>query len=227
MVIGIDIGSSIEEALTDVATFVPLLIFALVVLVVGWFIARLIRKLFHTLLKRVNFDGIVDRSGLGGYIERAGFPDSGALVAKIVYYFIMLIVLQLAISVFGDSPVQEVFNEFVAFIPKLIVALIIIVLTGAIANVVKDLVAPSVAHLSFGATLVTAVGALIWFIGGFAALDQLQVAQDIVDTLFEYSVGALFLILVIKFGIGGIWAARDRFWPGVYDKLDGERKTTA
>ena len=53
-------------------------------------------------------------------------------------------------------------------------------------------------------------------IGVFAALDQIEVATDIVNTLFTTIVGALGFILVIKFGVGGIWAARDRFWPAVY-----------
>ena len=64
---------------------------------------------------------------------------------------------------------------------------------------------------------------MIWFVGGFAALDQLAIAEDVVDTLFQYSVGAFFLILVIKFGIGGIWSARDRFWPGVYDRFEADK----
>jgi len=52
-----------------------------------------------------------------------------------------------------------------------------------------------------------------------AALDQVEIASDIVDTLFTVVLSSLAGILVIKFGIGGIWAARDRFWPGVYDKV--------
>ena len=62
----------------------------------------------------------------------------------------------------------------------------------------------------------------IWLIGGFAALDQLQVAKDVVDTLFETIVYSLGFIIVIKFGVGGIWAARDRFWPAVYDQVASE-----
>ena len=53
----------------------------------------------------------------------------------------------------------------------------------------------------------------------FAALDTVQVAEDVVDTLFQVIVASLGAILVIKFGVGGVWAARDRFWPAVYNKV--------
>ena len=78
---------------------------------------------------------------------------------------------------------------------------------------------PAVAHLSAGALLKKLAFVAIWLIGGFAALDQLQVASDIVDTLFQTIVWSLGLIIVIQFGVGGIWAARDRFWPAVYDQV--------
>ena len=102
------------------------------------------------------------------------------------------------------------------------VALIIVVLTGAVANAVRGFVAPAVSHLDYG-NIITQVATIgIWVIGGFAALDQIEIAQDIVDTLFTTVMASLGAILVIKFGVGGVWAARDRFWPGVYDRFSSE-----
>lgn len=225
MLAEIDFDESLQQTIDDVTTFVPKLVAALIIFVIGWFVARFIRKVVQRLLTRLNFDGLVDRSGLGGYVERAGYPDSGVLLAKILYWGLMLIVLKLTIGVFGENPVQEALDGLVAFIPKVFVAIVIIVITGAVANVVRELVAGAVNHLSYDKTIVGFVGGVIWFIGGFAALDQLQVAEDVVDTLFQYSVGAFFLILVIKFGIGGIWAARDRFWPAVYDRLESDAQS--
>ena len=223
MLAAIDFDESIQQTLDDVATFVPKLVGAIVIFLVGWFIARTIRRLAHGLLTRVNFDGVVDRSGLGAYVERAGYPDSGALLAKIVYWGLMLIVLKLTIGVFGENPVQDALDDMIDYIPSVFVAIVIVVLTGAVANIVRELVGAAVSHLSYDRTIVSFVGAVIWFVGGFAALDQLAIAEDVVDTLFQYSVGAFFLILVIKFGIGGIWSARDRFWPGVYDRFEADK----
>ncbi len=217
--LAVSFTEGIEDAWSDVAAFVPKLVGALAILLIGWFIAKAIRKLVHRVLTRVGFDGLVDRSGLGGYIERAGWADSGLLLAKIVYFAVMIIVLQLAIGAFGDTAVQDVLNDLLAFIPKVFVALIIVVLTGAVANAVRGFVAPAVSHLDYGNIITQVVTIGIWVIGGFAALDQIEIAQDIVDTLFTTVMASLGAILVIKFGVGGIWAARDRFWPGVYDRF--------
>jgi hypothetical protein len=209
----------IEDAWSDLAGFAPKLIAALVVLVVGWFVARVVRKVIEKVLVKIKFDQYVDKAGIGAPVERAGYPDSGKLLAKLIYYMIMLTVLQLAIGVFGDSAVNEAFDGLIAFIPKLFIALIIVVITGVVATTVRSLVEPAVSHLGAGPLLAKAAFVAIWVIGGFAAFDQLDVASDTVDTLFQTVTYSLGLILVIKFGVGGVWAARDRFWPAVYDSV--------
>lgn len=220
---GIDFAGALTDAFGDLFAFIPKIIGFLIIFVIGWFIAKIVRKVVHKVLQKVGFDKVVDKAGMGAYVERAGFADSGMLLAKIVYAFIMLIVLQLALGAFGPTnPLLELLNTFISYIPKLFVAIILIVITGAVANMVKDLVRPSVSHLGHGGMLVTAIGAFIWYIGGFMAINQLEIAADIVNTLFTMITSAAVFILVIKFGIGGIPAARDRFWPKVYDKFEGQ-----
>jgi hypothetical protein len=113
----------------------------------------------------------------------------------------------------------------IAFIPKLIVAIIIVVVTGLVANAVRNMLQPALAQVEHGELLTKLAVGAIWMIGIFAAIDQIQFAEDIVDTLFTAIVGSLSANLVLKFGIGGIWAARDRFWPNVYDRLAGADTT--
>ena len=225
--LAVEWSRGIEDAWSDLAAFAPKLIAAVIVLVVGWFIARVIRKVVEKVLTKIKFDQYVDKAGIGAPIERAGYPDSGKLLAKLIYYMIMLTVLQLAIGVFGDSAVNEAFDGLIAFIPKLFIAIIIVVITGVVATTVRSLVEPAVSHLGVGPLLAKAAFVAIWVIGGFAAFDQLEVASDTVDTLFQTVTYSLGLILVIKFGVGGIWAARDRFWPAVYDGVANTRTETA
>jgi flagellar biosynthesis protein FliQ len=220
--LAIDWSQGIEDAWSDLAGFLPKLIAALVVFIVGWFIARIIRKVIARVLKKINFDQYVDKAGIGAPVARAGYPDSGELLAKLIYYGVMLVVLQLTVSVFGDTAVNEALDGLIAFIPKLFIALIIVVITGAVANTVRSLVEAAVSHLDAGPFVARVAFVAIWVIGGFAAFDQLDVASDTVDTLFQTVAYSLGLILVIKFGVGGIWAARDRFWPHVYDSISGQ-----
>lgn len=221
LAIDIDFGSSITDAFTDLASFVPKLIAFLLILVIGMFIAKFIRRLIVKLLAKIRFDSYIDKAGIGAPLERAGFADSGRFVAQIFYLLIGLLVLKLSLSAFGDNAISDALDDLVAFIPKLIVAGIIIIVTGLVANAVGDMLRPAVSHLSYGPLLARVIGGAIWMVGIFAALDQIQFAQDIVDTLFTAIVGSLSAILIIKFGVGGIWSARDHFWPKVYEKVSG------
>ncbi|MEL6890221.1 MAG: hypothetical protein AAFP84_01390 [Actinomycetota bacterium] len=220
--LAIEWSQGLEDAWSDVATFVPKLAGAIVVFLIGWFVARIIRKIVVRVLNKVGFDRYVDQAGIGAPIERAGYPNSVDLIGKIVYFGLMLLVLQLTVGVFGDTAISEAIDDMVAFLPKLVVAIVIVIITGVIANAVRELIAPAVAHLGSGELLKKAAFVAIWLIGGFAALDQLEVAADVVDTLFQTIVYSLGFIIVIKFGVGGIWAARDRFWPAVYDQVASE-----
>jgi hypothetical protein len=209
----IDWQTPLESAWQDVVAFVPRLIGFLLILLIGRIVAGIIRTLITKGLELIRFDAAMDRAGFGAPLERAGFADSGRFVALLIYYAILLLVLQMALGVFGPNPVQDALTAIVAFIPNIVVALAILVITGLIANVVRDLLEPAYANVTVGHLLRQGVTAAIWIIGGFAALDQLRVAENIVETLFTAIVGSLAAILVIKFGVGGIWAARDRFWP--------------
>ena len=218
----VDWRGAISDGLSSIGTFVPKLVIFILVLIIGRFVAGFIKKLIERGLRMIKFDDMVDRAGIGGPLERAGYADSGRFVAKLIYYLIMLLVLQMALQPFGDNAISDALNDMVNFIPKAIVAIAIVIITGLVANAVRDIVSPMLTDLSFGGTLSKIIVGAIWGIGGFAALDQLGFAQDIVDTVFTAIVSSLSLILILKFGIGGIWSARDRFWPAVYNSVAGE-----
>lgn len=227
MTLAIDFGESFQTMFDDVAAFIPKLVAALAILIIGWMIAKFIFRLIAKALGKVGVDRLVDRSGLGGPLERAGYPDSGVFLAKIIYWMIMLVVVQMAVNALDITAIKDLLDQLIAWIPKLFVALIILFVTGAVANFVKNLVGGLTATQSWGNLATSAATAGIWFLGGTAALETTGIANGIVNTLFTAVMSALVFILVIKFGVGGIWAARDRFWPGVYDKLGSATATGA
>ena len=216
-----DITDSFSNVISSFIEFIPGLVAAIVLLLVGKFVSGFIAGLFKKLLDAVKFDRVVDRSGLGAYVERAGYPDSAALLAKIVGWIIMLIFVQLAVSSLGIDSIEELVNTFVSWIPNVIIAIILIVITGAAANIARDVLAPSVANVAAGSLILRVVNAMIWIFGGILAFNQLGFGQEIVQQLWNALTTGLVAIIVIKFGVGGIWAARDRFWPRVYDSVEG------
>ncbi|MCP3855182.1 MAG: hypothetical protein GY713_19485 [Actinomycetia bacterium] len=226
LALDLSLSDSLQQSLDDLGAFLPKLIGAIVIFLVGWFIARVIQRVLHAALTRLNVDALVDRSGLGGPLERAGYADSGLLLARIVYWGLMLIVLQLTFDTLNITEVNDVLDDFVAFVPRLLVAIIILFVVGALANWLRELLSGVTSEFEWG-NLVTNVGvAGVWLIGVFAALDQLKIAENIVQTTFTIFMGSIGAIVVIKFGVGGIWAARDRFWPAVYDRVGSATRST-
>lgn len=209
----------IEGAWADLVAFAPKLIGAIIVFVVGWFVARIIRTAIHQALVKVRFDAAVDRAGLGAPLERAGFADSALLLAKIFYWAVMILVLQLAIDTFGDSAIQSALDDLVGFLPKLFIAIVIVVISGAIASRVGELVRGTLGGESYGNTLARLASGSVWLVGIFAALNQIEIAQQILTTLFTAIVATLGVVIAIMFGVGGIKAAQEEFWPKVFARF--------
>jgi len=218
---GVSWSSGVEDAWANVAAFVPKLLGAVAVLVIGLLVSRALRRVVESAARGLRLDRLVERSGLGGFLEKAGFGDAAAVLGRLTYYGLVLLTLQMSIDVLGESRIQDALSSLVGFLPQLAVALVIAVVTGVIATRVREVVGRSLRALSYGAPLATAAFAATWVVGGFAALNQLQIANEILTTLFQATVYTVALILVIKFGIGGVACARDRFWPRVYDKVQG------
>jgi hypothetical protein len=225
-VAAIEWSQGIQDSWSKVAAFVPKLIGFLIVLFIGTIVAKTIRKVAERVLAAAKVDKIVDRSGLGKSLRQSGIVSTSALVVKVLYFGLMLLVLQLAIGALGPSPIADALNSMLAYVPKIIVAIIIVMLTGVVADKVGEIVGSVTAKQSSGRLMKQIAVGTIWVIGGFAALDQIQVARSVVDTLFRTLATSLGAILVIKFGVGGVWAARDRFWPRVYDAVGATAPAT-
>jgi hypothetical protein len=220
---GIDIVDSLQTGITDFFAglfgFLPNLIGFLLILFIGWRVARIIESVANRLFGMLKLDQYLDRAGIGGPLERAGYADSGRFVAKIVYYTVMLLVIKLAFGALDILALNEPFDQLIEWIPKALVALVLVVVGGLVANVVRELVSGLTTGQSYSNLVTNAAGIGIWLLFGLAALDQAEVASDLVDTVTTAIFASLSLVLVIKFGVGGVWAARDRFWPMVYDGL--------
>jgi Conserved TM helix len=207
----------IEDAWSKLATFAPKLIGCLVVFIIGLIVAKVLRRIVTRILSAAKVDSLVNRSGFGATLQRNSIGSPSELIAKVIYIGLVLLVVQLAMGALGPNPVSAALLSMIAFVPKIAVALIIVFVTGIVADKVGDVVRQVTGEQSYGTAVKKVAVAAIWLIGGFAALDQIEVARNVVDTLFKTLVSSLGAIVVIKFGVGGVWAARDRFWPKVYD----------
>jgi hypothetical protein len=214
-------SNGVENAWSDVATFIPKLAVFLLVLVVGYLVARVLAKATDRALERVGFDRAVEQGAVRRALSRSQY-DASDLVAKVVFYGLMLLVLQLAFSVFGTNPVSELITDVVRYVPKVLVAIVIVVIAAAVAAAAKDLVSNSLGGLAYGRTLGTVASAAIVTVGVFAALSELEVAPMIVNGLFYAILAVVVGSAVVAIGGGGIQPMRQR-WERTLARYDEEK----
>jgi hypothetical protein len=208
------------DAWASIATFIPKFVAFLLILLIGYFVAKAIAKAVDAVLERVGFDRAVERGGVGRALARSQYDASGFL-SKLVFYVIMLFVLQLAFGMFGPNPVSELIAGVVAYLPNVFAAVLIVVIGSAIAAAVKELVEASLGGLSYGRGLAIGASTAILVITIFAALDQLNIAENIVTGLFYALLAIVVGASVIAIGGGGI-KTMQRYWDRVADRADRE-----
>jgi hypothetical protein len=131
--------------------------------------------------------------------------DASGLLANIVKWFVRLIVLVVAFDALGLPAVSQVLQQFLLWIPNLVVAVIVLVIAGLAANALGNLVRGSTASAGLGNPdlLATIARVMVWGFGIVVAVNQIGVAQELVNTLFMAFVGALALAAGLAFGLGG------------------------
>ncbi|MFI6923196.1 hypothetical protein ACIBIZ_24845 [Nonomuraea spiralis] len=215
-----NIGQGLTDAWRQVATFVPRFVAFVVILIIGWMVAKALQKLVDKILERVGFDRAVQRSGVQRWLERSRY-DASSLLAKLVYYAILLITLQIAFSVFGPNPISALLTGVVAWLPRAVVAIVIIVIAGAIARAVRDLIDGALGGLSYGRWLSIAAAVFIWALGIIAALNQIGVATTVTTPVLITVLATIGAILAIGLG-GGLVRPMQQRWERWIGRIEAE-----
>ncbi|CAB4900845.1 hypothetical protein AYK61_26300 [Rhodococcus sp. SBT000017] len=213
-------SEALNNALSTIAEFVPKLLLFLVILVIGIVLAKAIGKALSAILERVGFDRAVERGGVKKALENSKY-DASDVVSKIIYYALVLFVLQLAFGVFPANPISVLLSQIIAFLPRLIVAIIIIVVASAIAAAVRELISNSLGGLSYGKTLANIASVFILGFGVIAALNQIGVATTVTTPILIAVLATLGGILVVGVG-GGLVQPMAKRWEGYLTKAEDE-----
>lgn len=215
---------NLSTALTDlwrsVALFVPKLVAFLLILLIGWFVAKAIGKAVDKVLERVGFDRAVERGGIKKALAKSQYDASG-IVGKLVYYALLLFVLQLAFGVFGPNPISELITGVIAFLPKAIVAIIIVVVASAIAAAVRELIANTLGGLSYGKVLANIASVFILGLGIIAALNQVGIATTVTTPVLIAVLATVAGILIVGVG-GGLVRPMQSRWEQYLETMSHE-----
>jgi hypothetical protein len=199
---------SVTAALTALLTFIPALIGALIILVLGWFLSGVIGRLVTTLLQKIGFERAASSSGISRFIHLTGADGAmtaSRIMGELVKWFIRLIFIEMAAEALHLSAITTLVNSIILFIPNLIVALVVVMIGVLVANFIAGIVRGGAAEAGFKSPNLLASVARYAIIG-FAvlvALNQIGIAATLVNTLFIGLVGAVALALGLAFGLGG------------------------
>jgi hypothetical protein len=194
----------------SLALFLPRMVTTLAIIAVGWLIAMLIRTLVRGLLGWLRINVAAERFGVAPLLRTADLPPADALIGAIVFWLVWIGFLISGIDVLGFESLQGLLESFWAFVPRLILAVIILIIGFVVANFAwrATLLAAVNARVPSPRVLSGAVRWLILILAGAMALEQIAVARTVVLTAFAIAFGALSLAVAIAFGLGGQGIAR-------------------
>lgn len=203
---------SLRSFLTQLGGYLPRLLGALIILFVGWVVARWIRTRVGKVLKAVRFDEVSKKSGIDEVLRQGGVSlTMNGVIAGLIYWLIMLITLLAAIDSLGLAVASDVLNQVVLYLPNVVVAVLILIFGALFGNLIRGIVGTYLVNAQVGgAKVISAIAhyAILIFAAS-VALVQLGIGRELVTSAFQIAFGALCLALALAFGLGGRdWASR-------------------
>jgi len=215
-------GDKFRNGFEGFFDFLPNLIGFLAVLVIGYFVAKIVARAIARLLERSGLDRRLTEGQGGQYIAKLTRSPS-RLLGRLAFWALFLGVIALAVSVLGIAALTAFVGAILAYIPNVIAALLIFLVAGAVAAGVAALVARTMGETPTGRVLATVVPGLVMAIAIFMILNQLQIAPAIVTITYAALIGALALAAALAFGLGGRDVAA-RMLEGAYVKGQQSRE---
>jgi hypothetical protein len=200
----VEISDSLQRGLDEFIAFLPRLVGCLIILLIGWLIARAVKMLLVKALQGVGIDRALTSGSAGPYVARV-MPDArpSELIGTIAFWFLFLGVIAIAVSQLGIQALDNFVQAIAAYLPNIAVAILIFVLAGAIAAAVSGLVSRTLGGTATGKIAGAAAPILIMGIATFMILDELNIAPAIVEITYIALLGSVALGMAIAFGLGG------------------------
>ena len=216
---------SFQNLWVGVLNFVPNLVIAIIILVLGWLVGVLFGRAIWQVFKSLKVDDALRRAGFESFVQRGGIElDSGAFIGGLVKWFVIVIFLVAALDVLGLSQVNFFLQEVVlGYLPSVIAAALVLLVAGVIGDITGRVVVT--AAKTAGVESAHFAGAVakwaIWIFAILVALSHLGIAAAFSQTLFTGVVIAVSLALGLSFGLGGQEAA-SRFIERLRGEMSGK-----
>jgi hypothetical protein len=190
--------------------FLPRVLAMLSIVLVGWLLALVMAFLTRKVLGWIRLERLSERTGTAELLKRAELPPANRLAGTVVFWLVFVGFLLSGLDALGFQGVEGLFSDFVRFIPRLIVGVLVLLVGFLVANFAwrACLLAGVNANLAGARLLAGGVRVLIVVLTAAMALDQIGIARGVVLTAFAIGFGAVMLAVAIAFGIAGAGLAR-------------------
>jgi small-conductance mechanosensitive channel len=213
----------LQDALSAFLSFIPQLIGALIILLVGYVVAKALQAIVGRVLEGIGFDRWMERGGIKQFFDRADTEHTPhSILGRLVFWFVFIIAITMAADALGIPQVSAVLAQLIAYIPSIIAAILILILAALLANFLSSIVRGAtgsdiLASVARYAIIVYAV---------FAAVTQLGIAVELTAPTFLIVLGAVALAAAIAFGLGSREVAQDII-EKAYNRRDEVQDGTA
>lgn len=206
------VTDAVNDVIARLANFLPNLVGAVLILIVGWVVAVVLEQLVEKVLRMINVQRLFERARIEDLVQKTGSKrDTVGLLSSLVKWIIYLAAFMAAADVLSLDAITSFLNQVLAYAPNVIASVAILLVGGILAQFLSEVVrgAVSAASLSYAGFLSGLTRWSIWIFAILTALFQLGVAQAIIQTLFTGLVAALAIAIGLAFGLGGQKSAAD------------------
>jgi hypothetical protein len=197
---------SSQQFLNAIAISLPRILGAILILIIGWIIAKLLKRGLIKLLYLVKFNYLTEKTGIDKFLKEGGAKlNSIGIIGTLFYWILMLIVLIATLNSLNLTAASTLFNEIMMYFPNIIVAIVILIIGIYLARMASQITKTSlkgmkektsglISQIAFIAIIILTI---------FITLGQLNIATEIVTSAFSIIFGAICLALALAFGLGG------------------------
>ncbi|RPI06525.1 MAG: hypothetical protein EHM64_02600 [Ignavibacteriae bacterium] len=209
---------SLQSLWEQLVQFLPQLVIGVLVLIIGWVLARLLRRVIIFILKFVRINTLSEKAGIEDFLLKGGAQYSTVnILANLIYWFLLFGLTLAVLHSLGLNAAKELFNRILLYMPNVVAAILVVIFGSLLAKLVRGATFTYLTNIRIaGAEFISTITYwAIIFLVVFIALQQLSIGGQVLISAFEIAFGGLCLALAIAFGLAGKeWATQilEKLW---------------
>src|SRR6185437_2861515 len=214
------LAQSYQQVVRTFAELLPRLAVMVIIIIIGFVIALLLKRIFRWILSLTKLDRLSEQSGASHALRSAALPSTTEFLSRVLFWIVWVGFILLGISALGIAQWQEQISHIFQLLPQILIAILILFVGLLVANFFSRAVLLASVNAGFRSPRLwsACVRFVIWILAISMALEQIGLARRTVTTAFSIVFGALMLALAIAFGLGGKELARQTLERYLGDK---------